>query len=217
VGVVLVAVYLSLLFCTNVYVVLVGIYGSKYEVCSSTVVTKQDATGKTEVRISTSMVFPFILVLQCESFIMSLSNAALWRRKPAPARTSRNSCRAHKRKKHPVRSRIDKHCLAVLRVIILPCGMWYCLFWQKHASVERSTNFYQTIRRYVPEKWCFIVIALITWNPTWRAVIWCVFLTMKLNSPRSPETSGNTQHRPVIPQKNWSSGNTATRTSNIAY
>ena len=114
-----------MIFCTNVYVVLVGIYGSKYEVWSWTIVTKQEATGKTEEsRIRTIMVFPFILVLQCVSFIMSLSTAAIWRRKPAPARTSRDSCRVHKRKKHPVCSRIYKHCLAVLRVRILSCGLW---------------------------------------------------------------------------------------------
>jgi len=66
-----------MLFCTNVYVVLVGIYESVYEVYSWTVVTKQEATGKTEERrIRTIMVFPFILVLQCVSFIMSLSNCS---------------------------------------------------------------------------------------------------------------------------------------------
>ena len=207
-----------MLFCTNVYVVLVGIYGSKYEIWSWTVLTKQEANGKKEEsRIRTIMLFPFILVLQCVSFIMSVSTAALWLRKPAPPRTSRDSCRVHKRKKYPLCSRIDEHCLAVLRVRILSCGMWCRLFWQKHASLETSTNVYQTIRRYVPEKWCFIVIALITWYPTWRAVIWCVFSSMKLNSPRSPETSGNTQHRPLTSQKTWSSDSTATRTSNIAY
>lgn len=151
-----------MLFCTNVYVVLFGIYGSKYEVCSwtvvttqdATVVTKQDATGKTEESwIRTIMVFPFKLLLQCVSFIMSLSTASLWRKKPAPARTSRDSCRVHERKKHPVCSKIDKHCLTVLKVRILSCGMWCRLFWQKNASLETSTNFYQTIRRYDPEKW----------------------------------------------------------------
>jgi len=192
-------------------------YGSKYEVWSWTVVTKQEATGKTEEsRIRTIMVFPFIRVLQCVSFIMSLNTAAVWRRKPAPARTSRGSCCVNKRKK-PCVFEFDKHCLAVLRVSILSCGMWCRLFWQKHASLETSTNFYQIMRRYVPEKLCFIVIALITWYPTWRAVIWCIFLIMQLNSPRSPETSGNTQHHPVTSQKTWSSGNTATRTSYIAY
>jgi len=186
--------------------------------CSWTVVTKQDATRKTEEgRIRTFMVFPFILVLQCVSFVMSLSTAALWSKKPAPARTYRDSCRVHKRKKHPVCSRIDKHCLAVLRLRILSCGMWCCLFWQKLTSLKTLTNFYQTIRRYVPGKWCFIVIALITRYPTWCAVIWCVFLNMNLRAPRSTETSGNTKHRSVTSQKTWSSGNTAAGSSNIAY
>lgn len=68
-------------------------------------------------------------------FIMSLSTAALRRRKPAAARTSHDSCRTQERKKHPVCSRTNRRCIAVLRVTILSCGMLYRFFFLAETCV----------------------------------------------------------------------------------